>query len=213
MIICYTLLFSISICCLIECIIIDLQQLLRVSVFCLIQWEENISPCQCNIVVCTLSKKVVCTVHTTILHWQENLICTYNIFHLQFHNCYLLFECKYLLKQCTILCQLRLSKLSKSAIFNFWGNYRFLKKVVCTTYDYIAQTQNLNFTTNGAYDYLALTWQFMKCAQPSPSMSNVKLWRCDKWWVKWDFMILINNKCKHKHKLFDQPWNFFEAPS
>ncbi len=43
-------------------------------------WSLDTSPCQCNIVVCTISKKIVCTVHTTILHWQENPICTYNIF-------------------------------------------------------------------------------------------------------------------------------------
>ena len=86
-------------------------------------------PCQCNIVVCTISKEVVCTVHTTILHWHENPMCAYNIFHLQFHKCYLLFEYKLLFKQCNILCQLRQRKLiSKSAVLNFWLIAGFWRK-------------------------------------------------------------------------------------
>ncbi len=94
------------------------------------------SACQCYIVVFTISKKVVCTVHTTILHWhwQENPMCTYDIFHLQFHRCYLLSDYKPLRKQCRI-CHLRLWKLSTSAILNFWTIAGFWRKlyVVHTT--------------------------------------------------------------------------------
>ncbi len=101
-----------------------------------------ISPCQCNIVVCTISKKVICTVHTTILHWQENPMCTYNIFHLQFQKCYLLFEYKPLLKQCRILCHLRLWQLSKSVILNFWAIAGFWRK------SYVVHTTSLHKQEN-----------------------------------------------------------------
>ncbi len=96
---------------------------------------DHMSPCQCNILVCTISKKVVFTVHTTILHWQENPMRTYNIFHLQCRNCYLLSEYKPKLKQCRILCHLILWKLSKSAILKFWTIAGFGRKsyVVHTT--------------------------------------------------------------------------------
>ncbi len=40
-------------------------------------------------------------------------------------------------RQCRILCNLRLFKLSKSAILIFLVIASFLKKVVCTRYDYI----------------------------------------------------------------------------
>ncbi len=55
------------------------------------------------------------------LYWtdQENPECTH-VFYLQFHNCYLLFECKPLLKQCRLLWYLSIWKLSKSVILNFW---------------------------------------------------------------------------------------------
>ena len=89
--------------------------------------------CQCNIVVCTISKKVVCAVHTTTLHWQENPMCTYNIFHLQFHKSYLLSEYKPLLKHCRKLCHLRLWKLSKSTILIFWAIAGFGKTDVVHT--------------------------------------------------------------------------------
>ena len=74
---------------------------------------------------CTHNTFIICI----ILHWQENPMCTYNIFYLQFHNCYLLFEYKPLLKQCRILCHLRLWKLFKSVILNFWIIAGFWRKL------------------------------------------------------------------------------------
>ncbi len=124
--------------------------------------NDHISQCQCNIVVCTILKKVVCTVHTTILHRQENPMCTYDVFHLQFHKCYLLSEYKLWLKQCRILCHLRIWKLSKSTILIFWAIASFWRKSYVVRL-YCTNQKIPNVATNGAYDYIALTQRFLLC--------------------------------------------------
>ncbi len=66
---------------------------------------------------------------------------TYNIFHLQFHNCYLLFEYKPFTQTVQNIMPFKTVKTIQISHFEFLSNCRFLKEVVCGTYDYIAQTR------------------------------------------------------------------------
>ena len=68
-----------------------------------------------------------------LLHWQENPMCTFCIFN--FISVIYFLSMNLLLKQCRILCHLRLQKLSKSDILNFWVIAAFWRKsyVVHTT--------------------------------------------------------------------------------
>ena len=75
-------------------------------------------------------------------------------FNLQFHNCYLLSEYKLLLKQCRILCHLRLWKRSKSAILNFWAIAGFEESRMWYIWLYCTNQKIVNVATNGAYDLL-----------------------------------------------------------
>ena len=78
----------------------------------------------------------VCTVHMTILHWQENPMCTYNIFHLQFHNViYFLSINLYSNSAEYYVIEDYENYISKSAILIFWAIAGFRRKsyVVHTT--------------------------------------------------------------------------------
>ena len=85
-------------------------------------------------------------------------------FHLQFHNCYLHFEYKPLLKQCTILCHLRLWILCKSTILNFWVIAGFWRKLYVPHTTLLHKLENAKCChKSGTYDYIALTWRHGIC--------------------------------------------------
>ncbi len=89
-----------------------------------------------------------------------------DIFHLQFNKCYLLSEYKPLLKQCRIICHLRLWKLSKSAIFIFWAIAGFWRKSYVVHTTILHKLGNVKVATKGAYDYIALTQRNMVLLLP-----------------------------------------------